>query len=92
MKRNPDFLLTTVGGDYMLVPTGASYADMSRVVYLNDLGHDLWEKMENDTTVEALARQVVEEYEVGYDEAFRDITGFVDVLRKNGCLVEKESV
>lgn len=85
MKIRNEFLLRKVADTYVVLPIGQATLDLNGVLMLNETGAFLWRQMEHDTTREALAEKLKEEYEVSLDTALRDIDKFVSVLQSVNC-------
>lgn len=88
MKRSKDFLLQNVGGQDILVPTGAKVMDMNALVTLNATARRVWELLADDCSMEYLAADIAEEFDVDPETARADVQVFLDDLGKFG-LIEK---
>jgi hypothetical protein len=86
MKRSKDFLLQNVGGQDLLVPTGARVMDMNALITLNPTARRVWELLAEDHSVESLAAGVVEQFDVDRDRARADVQAFLDKLGRLGLL------
>jgi hypothetical protein len=86
MKRSRDFLLQQVGGQDLLVPTGARVMDMNALITLNATGRLVWELLAEDRSPEELVAEMVSHFEVDREQARADIQVFLDDLGKMGLL------
>ena len=88
MKRNPDFILRKVAGEYVLVSTGKSLAKFSGIITLNEQTASLWKLLEKDSTVEELVKGITDEYEVSEEAAREDILKMLTQFKLLGMLAE----
>ena len=83
MKIKEGFLLQDVAGNTVVLPTEG---DMSMMITLNGTGKFLWEKLEQETTREALIEALLAAYEVDAETAAVCVDNFVAELKKNDFL------
>ena len=88
MKQNPDFILTEVADNHILVPVGSAAENFHSIITLNEMGQTIWNMLENETTSEEILKKILAEYDVSEDRARTDIDGFISKLRENGCIEE----
>jgi hypothetical protein len=86
MKRKDDFILQNVGGENLLVPSGQRVVDLNGLVILNATGKFLWELLAEDRSVDDLAKQVVERFDVDQDCARIDVETFMHDIEGMGLL------
>ena len=85
MKLKDGFVLRQVAGEYVAIPSGDE-VDLNKMITLNETGAFLWERLEAETTQEALAEALLAEYEVDRDTAVRCVGEFVAKLEEYGFL------
>ena len=83
MKIKEGFLLQDVAGNTVVLPVEG---DMNMMITLNGTGKFLWEKLEQETTREALVDALLAAYEVDADTAATCVDNFVVELKKNDFL------
>ena len=83
MKIKEGFLLRQVAGETVVIPTGETM-DLNMMITLNETGTFLWEKMQEETTEEALTAALLAEYDVDEKTAAEAVSGFVAKLNENG--------
>lgn len=71
-----------IAGDTILVPVGKTVYDSNGLFVLNELGGFIWDILPGVTSEEEICKAVLEEYEVSPEEAAKDISEFLDKLRK----------
>ncbi len=87
MKIKNTFVLRTVAGSNVVVPTGADMMDFNGMITLNETGAFLWEKLQNDTSVAELTQAMLAEYRgITAEEAEADIKEFIQTLEKKGII------
>lgn len=83
-RRGDNYVYRLTVGEHLLV---ALHARRDEPLYaLTPTGAQLWERMAEWTTVDQLAQALVSEYEIGPDEARRDVTEFLEQLTLLGAL------
>jgi len=80
MKIQPGFILKEVADSFVIVPTGANIVDFSAMITVNETGAFLWKCLEEDTSVEELAKKLCSEYEIDMETALTDVKDFTDTL------------
>lgn len=85
MKLKEGFLLREVAGQVVVLPTGDEL-DLNMMITLNDTGKFLWERLEEETSEEALVEALLSEYDVDKETAVKSVAGFVAKLHDNGFL------
>ena len=88
MKLDKNFVLRRVVDNAVLVPFGQKMIDFNGMISLNKVGAFLAEKLQEETTHEALVAAVVEKYDVDAETAAADVSRFLDELRANKALAE----
>ena len=85
MKLKEGFLLRTVAGQTVVLPTGDEL-DLNMMITLNDTGAFLWEHLNEETSEDALVQALLGEYDVDEATARAAVTNFVKKLNDNGVL------
>ena len=70
----------------MAVPVGTRTQDVPGVVALSESGALLWERLQDDATIDDLVEVLLAEYEVERDQAEKDVRAFVAYLSDNGLI------
>lgn len=84
-----DFLIETIANEKVLIGNGEQI-NFSRLVILNDTAAFIITELQNQSqaiTVESLAQCLVDQYEVGYDEALVDVVELLQELERQGVVV-----
>jgi hypothetical protein len=77
-KKN--FVARAVDEELVLVPLRNNVADMTEIFNLNEVGHFIWNEIQEGTTLESLAEKIVSEYEVEAEVAREDLEAFLQDL------------
>ena len=88
MKLDKNFVLRRVVDNAVLVPFGQKMIDFNGMISLNKVGAFLAEKLQEETTLDALVAAVIEKYDVDAETAAADVSRFLDELRANKVLAE----
>ena len=86
MRVKDGFVCRSVGETHMAVPVGTRTQEVPGVVALSESGVLLWERLQNDVTIDDLVEVLLAEYEVERDQAEKDVRAFVSYLSENGLL------
>lgn len=89
--RNPDFVFRRVGEEEILVPVRKVGADVSSVYLLNEVGAEIWARLETPSTREEILDHVTDTFEVDRETAAADLDVYLDELRSVGALVEEDA-
>ena len=85
MKLKEGFLLREVAGQVVVLPTGDEL-DLNMMITLNDTGAFLWERLQEETSEDALVQALLGEYDVDEATARNAVVAFVTKLSDNGFL------
>ena len=86
MKIKENFALRQVAGTWVVLPLADATVDFTGMLTLNETGLVLWNLLKEETTREALATALTEEYDVTYEQALADVDTFIAKLNKVGCV------
>lgn len=79
MKIKEGFVLRQVAGETVVLPSGDM--DLNAMITLNETGAFLWQKLEQETTVDQLVAEVLKVYETDEATAKAAVEGFVEKLK-----------
>ena len=86
MQVSKDYLLRTIAGETILIPSGAAAQKFNGLVTVNEIGAFIWDILKTPTDLEGLVSRITAEYDVDADTARRDAEEFLDELRNVGAL------
>ena len=87
MRIAEGFLLKSIAGANVVVPTGSNTVSFGNVITLNETGVFLFELLEKDTTEENLVASMLKEFDIDEATAKADVAEFVGKLKEAGLLV-----
>jgi hypothetical protein len=87
IKRNADFVSREVADEMVLVPVTRDAADLVGIFTLNEVGAFIWGLLEEETTEDAVAAAICEEFEVSPEQAREDLSEFLAQLDEIGALL-----
>lgn len=88
MKLRGEFVMCQIADDTIVLPTGDTLLKFNGMIMLNSVSKLIWHCLEEDTTVEEILQEVLEEFEVTAQEAKEDIQDFLEKLRELHLLDE----
>ncbi len=87
MKIKDTFVLRSIAGSSIVVPTGAEMMDFNGMITLNETGAFLWEKMQSETDIASLTEAMLAEYTgISREDAEADIKEFIATLDAKGII------
>lgn len=86
MKLKEGFILRTVAGNNVVIPTGKRTLDLNGMITLNETGAFIWRQLEQDADEEQIVTAILESYDVEPERAERCVKAFLEKLREVGCL------
>ena len=81
MKLKDGFILRTVAGETVVLPTGG-VTNFDMMITLNDTGRFLWEQLEKETDKDALVKALLAEYDVTEEKARESVDIFTARLKE----------
>jgi hypothetical protein len=81
-----ELITRDIAGDTVLVPVGNSVYDSNGLFVLNELGAFIWELLPNVDTEVQICTAVLAEYDVSEEVAARDVSEFLEQLKKMDIL------
>jgi len=83
-----DFVTRAVADETIVVPIRSSVGDLDSIYTFNEVGAAVWALIDGSRTVDAIVAAVEGEFEVGHDEATRDVLAFLATLAEAGLIRE----
>lgn len=85
MKIKDGFILRSVADQTVVLPVGDDL-DLNMMITLNETGTFLWERLQSETSEDALVAALLGEYDVDEATARKAVVTFVGKLESNGFL------
>ncbi len=86
MHATKDYLMRSIAGETILIPSGAAAQKFNGLVTVNALGAFIWDQLQEPITLDALVGRITDEYEVDEATARSDAEEFLSELRQIGAL------
>lgn len=87
MKVKKGIVLSKVGDEFVLVPTGEAAKSFHGIVRLNETGAEIWKDLEKELSEEKIVNNLMAHYtDVDHETALRSVRNVVDKLRDAGLL------
>ena len=88
MKLKYQFVVREVGGSVMAVAIGEDSRKFNGLVKLNSVGATIFNALKTDVTEDQLVAAILDEYDVGADEAKLAVGNFLSKLRDDGLITD----
>ena len=85
-KRNPDFILREIAGEYVLVPGGSAVAEFNGLASLNETGVFLWNLLGQTRTMRELSEGLAAKYELTKEQSHADVADYLEVAVTRGLV------
>lgn len=86
MKIVKEFIMRTVAGETILVPTGATAEEFNGMLTLTETAKVIWENLEKVDSLDEMAHVLTEQYEVDEETAKQDTVALVSELLRIGFI------
>lgn len=84
MPIKDNFIYKELNKEYMIIPVEGSSVSFNKVFNLNEVGAFIYKKLKEKDDIEYVVNKLIEEYEVTYDIAKKDVVEFIKELKKRG--------
>lgn len=75
-SHSPRVVFRKINEEYLLIPLTDNIADMDSIFRLSETGAFIWEMIDGERNISDITSKVVEEFEVGSEEAEKDVLKF----------------
>lgn len=89
-RKNPHMVSRLIGDEFILVPVRRDVADLESIYTLSGTGVRIWELLDGQLAGRELRDRLVEEFEVGQEEAEADVIEFLQQLEEIGGILIAE--
>lgn len=86
MKKKEEFLTRTIGGEQVMLAVGSTALKFNGLIYANDVSAFIWDNIERAKNSEEMAKMVCEEFDVSYEEAFKDVDKLIRQMKQAGWI------
>lgn len=86
MRIVKEFIMRTVAGETILVPTGATAEEFNGMLTLTETAKVIWENLEKVDSLDEMVHVLTEQYEVDEETAKQDTVALVSELLRIGFI------
>ncbi len=84
MKISNNFILKSVAGEYMIIPTSNTNVNFSKIFNINETGAFIFSNLKEGKTKEEVLELMTKEYNAPRDVLSYDLDEFIEELKKRG--------
>ena len=89
MTLKKSFVIKTIGGKCIAIATGEASLIFKGTIILNSTAEFIFRKLMNEnTTVETIASEIVENFDTNYEQALLDVKAFTSKLSSVNLIIE----
>jgi hypothetical protein len=85
-RRNEEIVTRKIAGELFLVPIRGNLADMQRIFVLNPVAEFVWQKIDEQKTLDEICKGVVARFDVEEERGNSDVREFIDELLEAGLI------
>lgn len=86
MKINKEMTLRQIAGENILVPGANAVLDLNGLFVITETGALIWKMLPTAESEEEIVEKILAEYEIDEKTAKKDVSEFLDNLRKYGII------
>ncbi len=86
VKKKEQFISRKVMDNFVLMPYGETSHRFSGMIMTTETGAFIWDHIEEVNSPEEMAKLLIEEFDVSYEEALADVTALFDNFQKAGWI------
>lgn len=90
-RRSQAVVSRHIAGETLVVPIRGKVGDLAAIYSFNETGSALWSALEHPRSLESLASLLCQSFDVGWDDARRDVNAFVREMQAAGLLTSEPS-
>lgn len=83
-RSRPELVTREIVGETLIVPVSGELANLNEIFALNPSGACVWRHLDGAHTAASIRDAMVTEFEVGPDEAWRDLAALLEDLVESG--------
>jgi len=84
--KDPNIVSRKVADEFILVPIKQKAADVDSIYTINEVGSRIWELIDGEKSLRDIGDIIAEEFDVGREEAFKDLWEFLLQLENVGAV------
>jgi len=88
--KKEDIIFRKIEDEYILVPMLSTSDEVENIYNLNQVGADIWERIDGEKTIGEVIEELKREYEGNPEEIERDVFQFVGEIHSAGIIRFRE--
>jgi methyltransferase-like protein len=88
-RPSENVVTRTIADEMILVPISGNLANMQRIFTVNEMGSFIWALLDGKRSVKSIHEAMMEEFDVGEEQAAGDLSEFIGHLRQAGLIMER---
>jgi hypothetical protein len=85
-SKESDFATRSILGETIIVPIKDGVGDLNSIYVLNELGTQIWELIDGQSSIHRMIEEICKAYDVGPEEAEKDAIEFLNALEVAGLI------
>ncbi len=85
--KGEDLVTRRIAGETIIVPIYRGVGDLDSIFTLNEAGSFIWDLVGREIRFKQIVEALCSEYEVGAEEAAKDLTAFLESLKEAGLVL-----
>ncbi|MCM8783654.1 MAG: PqqD family protein [Candidatus Omnitrophica bacterium] len=85
-KKNTELAWRIIDNETMIIPLDEQTVDTEKIEVLNPTATCIWELINGENTLKEIIEKICEEYEIEYEEAEKEVLGFIRDLRNKNLI------
>jgi hypothetical protein len=86
--RNGDVISRKIADEFFLIPVKGKIADMENIYALTAVAEYIWDRLDGRKSLNEIRNNVVDRFDVEYEQAESDIREFITALIGAGLITE----
>lgn len=87
-RRSTELVAREIAGELLVVPIKGQLAHMHCIFALNEVARFIWERLDGERDLEAIAQEVIQVFDVGIERAREDLLDAVATFELSQLIVE----
>lgn len=84
--RDEGIIFRKIEDEYILVPMHSTSDEVEHIFNLNQVGAEIWDRIDGGKTVGAIIEELCQVYEGDPEEIERDVTAFLEEIHSAGII------